>query len=112
MEGNKEKILPQAKKHRPDNTTNHTGRPMSLQQRKYRDASITKAINMAFSRPIWSETQPQRGRVKPFTMRFNCDRQNQRGHAPGHDDFIHFVEAAIGLSCEVTTRPPKANMSS
>ena len=28
-------------------------------------------MNMAFSRPMWSEIQPHSGRVTPFTMRFN-----------------------------------------
>ena len=29
-------------------------------------ASSVKAINMVFSRPMWSDTHPQKGRVSPF----------------------------------------------
>jgi hypothetical protein len=31
--------------------------------------SIRKAMNIVFSRPMWSETQPKNGRQSPFNTR-------------------------------------------
>src|SRR5580704_17263560 len=69
MAGNKEKMLPHAKKHRPDSATNQTGRLISWSSANTAAASRMKATKMAFSRPTWSETHPQKGRVNPFRMR-------------------------------------------
>jgi MFS family permease len=65
MDGNSEKISPQAKNTRLDNSTNITGLLIVYTQAQIARPSIRKAVNMAFSRPIWSEIQPQSGLV-PF----------------------------------------------
>ena len=69
--GNKENISPQAKNTTLDSSTNITGLVIVCSNAYTEMPSSTKAMNMAFSRPIRSEIQPQKGRVMPLTMRFN-----------------------------------------
>src|ERR1039458_3443172 len=110
MEGNNEKILPHAKKHRPDNATNQTGWLISWSRAYTAMASRIKEMKMAFSRPMWSETHPQKGRVKPFKIRSTVMAKTSAVIPQATTTLSTWYEEAMGLSCAVTTKPPKANM--
>ena len=60
---------------------------------------------MVFSRPIWSDTQPKKGRVRPLVMRSKVSAQASAAEA----DTIVLVDAerrAKLANCVITIRPP------
>ena len=71
--------------------------------------SSMKAMNIVFSRPIWSETQPKNGRVRPLRTRSidsaNCNAGSVKPRiATGTTSILKSL--AIGASCAVAIRPP------
>ena len=60
---------------------------------------------MVFSRPIRSETHPKNGRVAPFVIAVDRERQGQQGQ-PAHQDVRPCRSRAVKAPiCEVTIRP-------
>ena len=66
---------------------------------------------MVFSRPIWSETQPQKGRQSPFTNRSAESANCSAGSVIQRKltlTLSTLKSTAIGLSWAVAIRPPVA----
>ena len=103
-------MLPQAKKHKPDNVTNQTGWLINWSSAYTANASRMKEMKMAFSRPMWSDTQPQNGRVNPFKMRSTVMASTSAVMPQSTTTLSTWYEEAMGLSWTVTTMPPKASM--
>ena len=66
-------------------------------------------MNMVFSRPIWSDTQPKNGRVMPFSTRSIDSAKVSAGRVmpirvTGTPATLKSL--AIGASCAVAIRPP------
>ena len=47
--------------------------------------SSMKAISIVSSRPIWSDTQPKNGRVRPFSTRSMRQREGERRQREAED---------------------------
>src|ERR1700722_16997951 len=109
-EGNNEKILPHAKKHRPDNATNQTGRLINWSKAHTATASSMNAMKIEFSRPMLSETHPQNGRVNPFSSRSTVIAITKAVMPKATTTLSTWYDDAIGFSCAVTTKPPKASI--
>ncbi len=66
---------------------------------------------MVFSRPMWSEIQPQMGRQIPFSTR-SAERANCKAGKVNHRKVIGTLSTlkstAIGFSWAVAIRPPVA----
>src|ERR1700688_2181554 len=79
VEGKSENISPQPKKTRPEKRTNSKVTSRVSNHRVIAIASSPKAMNMGFSRPIRSDTQPKNGRVNPLVTRSSVKAS---GNAP------------------------------
>ena len=72
-------------------------------------ASMPKAMNMVFSRPILSDTQPKNGRVRPFNTRSIESAKVSAGKVRPRmltGTSATLKSLAIGASCAVAIRPP------
>ncbi len=72
-------------------------------------ASSAKAMNIVFSRPILSDTQPKNGRVTPLRIRSIDSAKVRAGKVmpirlTGTTSILKSF--AIGASCAVAIRPP------
>ena len=70
-------------------------------------------MNMVCSRPIWSDTQPKNGRVRPFRMRSMLNAKVSAGMVrPMRLTGVSAIlkSLAMGASCAVAMRPPAAIM--
>ncbi len=77
-------------------------------------ASSPNAMNMVFSRPMWSDTQPKNGRVNPLRMRSIDSAKVSAGkvsQAKVTGTSAIWKSRAIGASCAVAIRPPAAIMT-
>ena len=77
-------------------------------------ASAAKAMNIVFSRPMLSETQPKNGRVTPFSTRSIASAKVSAGSVrprilTGTSAILKSL--AIGPSCAVAISPPAATMT-
>ena len=66
-------------------------------------------MNMVFSRPIWSDTQPKNGRVSPLRMRSSESAKVSAGMVRNRmvtGDFATPKSAAITESWAVAINPP------
>ena len=66
-------------------------------------------MNIVFSRPIWSDTQPKNGRVRPFSTRSIDSAKVSAGRVmPSRltGTSATLKSLAIGASCAVAIRPP------
>ena len=109
--GKSEKISPQPKKVKALKTTKASGLWANLISTKIAIASSPKASVMVRSRPMWSETQPQKGRQTPFTSRSaesaNCSAGMLRKRMLT-GILSTLKSTAIGLSWATAIRPPVA----
>src|SRR3569833_2047487 len=111
VDGNRLKISPQAKNTVPVRITNITGFWPKLYKPRIPMASRPKAMNMVSSRPILSDTQPKKGRVRPFKTRSIANAKVRAGRVrptrlTGTSAILKSL--AIGASCAVAIRPPAA----
>ena len=72
-------------------------------------ASSPKAMSIVSSRPMWSDTQPKNGRVRPFSTRSMERAKVSAGSVrpmrlTGMSAILKSL--AIGASCAVAIRPP------
>src|SRR6202171_3251496 len=104
VEGNSEKISPQPKNTMPENRTNNKVLSRVSNQSVIAIPSSPKAMNMVLSRPIRSDTQPKKGRVKPLVKRSIVK-------ASGNAAMPKMVASVMPKSfekdaiCEMTMRP-------
>ncbi len=67
-------------------------------------------MNSVFSRPIWSEIQPQNGRVTPFITRSSVIAKVRAGSVRPSKftgTSATLKSRAIGAICAVAIRPPE-----
>ena len=72
-------------------------------------ASSPKAMNIVFSRPMLSDTQPKNGRVTPFSMRSIESAKVSAGRVMPirlTGTLATLKSLAIGASCAVAISPP------
>src|SRR3954470_18265005 len=105
VEGNSEKISPQPKNTMPDITANKAGSPRVASITQTASASIENAMNMVHSRPILSDTQPKKGRVRPLAMRCSV---NANGSAAMPEIATSAMPKSriTGANCDTTMSPP------
>src|SRR5262249_36879102 len=68
---------------------------------------------MVFSRPIWSETQPQKGRQRPLITRSAASAKGRARTVQPRmltGTLSTLKSLAIGASCAVAIKPPVATM--
>ena len=68
-------------------------------------------MNMVFSRPMWSDTQPKNGRVSPLSTRSMVSAKVRAGRViPIRLTGIVSIlkSLAMGASCAVAIKPPAA----
>ncbi len=89
--------------------TNATGLSPNALNSQMPKASRPNAINIVFSRPILSDTQPKNGRVSPFRMR-SIDRAKVRAGSVrpiSETGTVSILKSlAMGASCAVAIKPP------
>ena len=68
-------------------------------------ASMPKATNMVFSRPMWSETQPKNGRVNPLAIRCSVSA-NGSAAMPAISTSAMPKSFITGPNCDTTISPP------
>src|SRR5258707_2902815 len=76
--------------------------------------SSMKAMNIVFSRPIWSETQPKKGRVIPLSTRSIDSANCSAGSVNPRIDTgtVSILKSlAMGASCAVAISPPVPTMT-
>ena len=87
---------------------------------KVPDAALTKIDGVGSSiagriidqrRPMRSDTHPQKGRVNPFRSRSTVMASTSAVIPKATTTLSTWYEEAMGLSCAVTTKPPKASMT-
>ena len=86
----------------------------NLMSAKMANASRPNARVIVFSRPMWSETHPQKGRQSPFTRR-SADSANVSAGMVSHRKLTGILSTlkstAIGLSWATAIKPPVATMA-
>src|SRR6266852_5011974 len=112
--GNNAKISPQAKNTNPDNSTNRIGLSANKSSAQMLMPSIRKAMNIVFSRPIWSDIQPKNGRDTPLSTSPTDSAKLSAGMVSPRIDTATLSIAkslATGASWAVTVRPPAPTMT-
>ena len=101
--------FPQAKKTKPLSKTNVRGLSPNMLSNQMPNASRLKAMNIVFSRPSLSETQPKNGRVTPLRIRSSDNAKVSAGSVmPTRltGTVSTLKSLAIGASCAVAIKPP------
>jgi len=104
VEGNSEKISPSRRTRRRQHDEDQRVVANTTMMRTAA-ASIRKARAIVFSRPIWSDSQPKNGRVKPLVMRSTV-KANGNAARPNTRTFATPKSREKAANCEMIINPP------